>query len=127
MREREVEVSKDASERYEASKTLASRYIKDTVHQSESWQWAIWFRYNGGQCGTRCPYWPDECFVGSDVCVECEGFEGIEIVTSNSGRVYCRNKKAEVKPMPECYFLPEGRIRQEQKKEPYLPVEPCPW
>jgi len=127
MQSHEVEVSHEAAGRYERSRTLASRYVKEVLLQSEAWQWAVWFVYNGSQCGTRCPYWPDVCFVGSDVCLECPGCEGIQIVTATTGRVYCKNKKAEVQPLPECYFLPEGRERLEPKSSPQLPTELCPW
>lgn len=125
MEAREIEVRHDAAERYEAGRTLARKYVKDDVLQSEAWQWAVWFRYNGPQCGTPCPYWPEECYVGSDTCADCEGCEGIQIVTRHTGRVYCKNRRAEVLPLPECYFLPEGKERLEMKAE--LPPELCPW
>lgn len=127
MQAHEETVKHDAAQRYEASRTIATRYIKDDFLQSEAWQWAVWFVYNGGQCGTRCPYWPDICFVGSDTCLECPGCEGIQIVTAHTGRVYCKNKKAEVLPLPDVYFLPEGKTRLEFQSEPYLPPERCPW
>lgn len=123
---KELKVDHAAAQRYEAARTLAERYIKDDRLESEAWQWAIWFVYNGQQCGTRCPYWPEECFVGSDTCCECEGFEAIQIVTAHTGRVYCKNKRAEVLPWPEgVFFAPEGRDRLEL--QPQLPEELCPW
>lgn len=127
MKTHEVEVRHDAASRYEAGRTLARRYIKEVMLQSEAWQWAVWFVYNGDQCGTRCPYWPEECFVGSDICVECPGCEGMEIVTGHSGRVFCKNKKAEVVPLPECWFIPEGKDRLEITTPRQLPTELCPW
>ena len=66
-------------------------------------------------------------FVGSEVCVACPGCEAIQIVTKTTGRVYCKNKKAEVLPLPECYFLPEGKDRLEFESKPTLPDELCPW
>ena len=126
MKPTEHEVRHQAAARYEATRTLAERYIKDDRLESEAWQWAIWFVYNGQQCGTRCPYWPEECFVGSDTCCECEGFEAIQIVTAHTGRVYCKNKRAEVLPWPEgVFFAPEGRDRLETAAQ--LPEELCPW
>ena len=123
---KELKVDHAAAARYEAARTLAERYIKDDRLESEAWQWAIWFVYNGQQCGTRCPYWPEECFVGSDTCCECEGFEAIQIVTAHTGRVYCKNKRAEVLPWPEgVFFAPEGRDRLETAAQ--LPEELCPW
>lgn len=127
MQPREEIVRQDAAERYEASRTVADRFVKDVVLQDTAWQWALWFVYHNGQCGTRCPYWPEECFVGSEVCTECEGFEAMEFVTKTTGRVYCKNKKAEVLPLPECYFLPEGKERLETFTPLELPTELCPW
>lgn len=120
-------ISHDAADRYEASRTVASKYVKEALLQDTAWQWAVWFVYNNGQSGTRCPYWPDICHVGSEVCVACPGCEGIQIVTAHSGRVFCKNKKAEVLPLPDCYFLPEGRDRLEFEANPQLPPELCPW
>ena len=127
MQPREKKVDHEAAERYEAGRTLTRKYIKEFVLPSEAWQWAVWFRFNGEQCGTPCPYWPEECYVGSDVCEACEGFEGIQIVTKHTGRVYCKNRRAEVLPLPECYFLPEGKERLETETRLELPTEPCPW
>ena len=124
MQPREKKVDHEAAERYEAGRTLTRKYIKEFVLPSEAWQWAVWFRFNGEQCGTPCPYWPEECYVGSDVC---EGFEGIQIVTRYTGRVYCKNRRAEVLPLPECYFLPEGKDRLPTETRLELPPEPCPW
>lgn len=120
-------VTHDSAQRYEAARTLSSKYVKEVLLQDTAWQWAVWFRFNGDQCGTPCPYWPDVCFVGSDTCVECPGFEGIQIVTKHSGRVYCKNRKAELLPLPECYFLPEGKERLPSESRLELPPEPCPW
>ena len=126
MQPKELPVTHDAAQRYEAARTLAERYIKEVRLENEAWQWAVWFVFNGQQCGTRCPYWPEECFVGSDTCCECEGFEAIQIVTAHTGRVYCKNKRAEVLPWPEdVYFLPEGKDRLETAAQ--LPDELCPW
>lgn len=127
MQAHEVEVAHDAAERYEAGRTLTRKYIKEFVLPSEAWQWAVWFRFNGEQCGTPCPYWPEECYVGSDVCEECPGFEGIQIITKYTGRVYCKNRKAEVLPLPEVYFLPEGKERLPTETRLELPEERCPW
>jgi len=127
MQAREVEVSHDAAQRYEATRIVPTKYTKEVMLQDTAWQWAIWFVHNNGQSGTRCPYWPDVCFVGSEVCVECPGCEAIQIVTAHTGRVYCKNKKAEVLPLPECYFLPEGKERLEFKTSTTLPEELCPW
>ena len=127
MQPREKKVDHDAAERYEAGRTLTRKYIKEFMLPSEAWQWAVWFRFNGEQCGTPCPYLPEECYVGSDVCEACDGFEGIQIVTRYTGRVYCKNKRAEVLPLPECYFLPEGKDRLPTETRVELPTEPCPW
>ena len=127
MNPKEMKVDHAAASRYEAARTLAERYVKDDRLESEAWQWAVWFVFNGQQCGTRCPYWPEECYVGSDVCEACDGFEGIQIVTRYTGRVYCKNKRAEVLPLPECYFLPEGKERLETETLLELPEELCPW
>lgn len=127
MQAREIEVSKESAQRYEAARTVATKYVKEYMLQDTAWQWAVWFVFNNGQSGTRCPYWPEECFVGSEVCVECPGCEAIQIVTAHTGRVYCKNKKAEVLPLPECYFLPEGRDRLAFERKPELPTELCPW
>lgn len=127
MKPHEVRVDHDAATRYEERRTLATKYVKEAVLSDVAWQWAVWFTYNRGQCGTRCPYWPEECFVGSETCVECEGFEGMHIVTAHTGRVYCKNKRAEVKPLPECYFLPEGKERLPLEAATPLPDELCPW
>lgn len=121
----EKKVDHSAADRYESTRTLASRYIKEYRLDTDAWQWAVWFVFNGQQCGTRCPYWPDICFVGSDSCCECPGFEGIQIVTAHTGRVFCKNRRTEVLPLPDCYFLPEGRERTEIPGQ--LPVELCPW
>ena len=125
MNPREVQIDHESAQRYESSRVLAKRYVKDDYLQDTAWQWAVWFVFNSDQCGTRCPYWPEECFVGSETCMECPGCEGIQIVTAHTGRVYCRNKKAEVLPLPECYFLPEGRERLDLPGQ--LPTELCPW
>ena len=126
MQPKELPVTHDAAQRYEAARTLAKRYIKEVRLENEAWQWAVWFVFNGDQCGTRCPYWPEECFVGSDTCCECPGFEGIQIVTAHTGRVFCKNRRTEVLPWPEdVYFLPEGKDRLEVRHE--LPDELCPW
>ena len=127
MNPHEEIVSHDSADRYEATRTVPTKYIKEVALQDTAWQWAVWFVYNNGQSGTRCPYWPEECFVGSEVCVECLGCEAIQIVTKTTGRVYCKNKKAEVLPLPECYFLPEGKDRLEFETKPTLPDELCPW
>lgn len=123
----EKEVEHSAAQRYEASRTLTKRYTKEVLLREEAWQWAVWFRFNGEQCGTPCPYWPDLCFVGSVSCEECDGFEGIQIVTKHSGRVYCKNKRADLLPLPVCYFLPEGKDRLPSLTRLELPEEPCPW
>lgn len=127
MQPHEKNVEHDAAERYEAGRTLTRKYVKEVVLSDGAWQWAVWFRFNGDQCGTRCPYWPEECYVGSDVCEACDGFEGIQIVTKHTGRVYCKNKRAEVLPLPECYFLPEGKERLPTETRLTLPEELCPW
>lgn len=119
-------VDHSAADHYEASRTLASRFIKEYRLLDTAWQWNIWFLFNGNQCGTRCPYWPDICFVGSDTCCQCPAFEGIQIVTAHSGRVYCKNRRSEVPLWPhEAYFLPEGHDRS--SSPPPLPLELCPW
>ena len=127
MNPHEVKVSHDDAARYEASRTLTKKYVKEFMLQDTAWQWAVWFRFNGEQCGTPCPYWPEVCYVGSGVCEECDGFEGIQIVTKHTGRVYCKNKRADVLPLPECYFLPEGKDRLPTETRVELPDEPVPW
>lgn len=127
MSGKEHQVDHEAAERYEAGRTLTRRYVKEVALRDEAWQWAVWFRFNGEQCGTPCPYWPEECYVGSDVCEACDGFEGIQIVTRHTGRVYCKNRRAEVLPLPTCYFLPEGKERLQTETRLELPPEPCPW
>ena len=54
MQPREKKVDHDAAERYEAGRTLTRKYIKEFMLPSEAWQWAVWFRFNGEQCGTPC-------------------------------------------------------------------------
>ena len=127
MQSHQEPVTHDSATRYEASRTLATRYTKEVILQDTAWQWAVWFIHHNGQSGTRCPYFPEICFVGSDTCVECPGCEAIQIVTAHTGRVYCKNKKAELKPLPDIYFLPEGRDRLNLPATPQLPPEPCPW
>lgn len=127
MKPHEVPIDHTAAARYEATRTLASKYVKEYRLDDHAWQWAVWFVYNGQQCGTRCPYWPEECFVGSDTCCECEGFEAIQIVSAHTGRVYCKNKRAEVLPLPECQFFPWGSDRLHTHTPTMLPPEPCPW
>ena len=126
MQPKEIPVSHDAAQRYEAARTLAERYIKEVRLDDYAWQWAVWFVFNGDQCGTRCPFWPDICFVGSDTCCECPAFEGIQIITKHTGRVYCKNKKEQLLPWPDdIYFAPEGRDRLQVQYT--LPEELCPW
>ena len=127
MQPHEKKVDHDAADRYEAGRTLMRRYNKEVVLREEAWQWTVWFRFNGEQCGTPCPYWPEECYVGSDVCEDCDAFEGIQIVTKYTGRVYCKNRRAELLPLPECYFLPDGKERLPTETRLELPTEPCPW
>lgn len=126
MRSREVEVSHDGAERYEAGRTLTKKWVKEVVLRDDAWQWAVWFKYNGGQCGTMCPY-RENCHIGSETCEECEDFEGIQVVTAHSGRVWCRRRKAELKPLPEVIFVADGKERLSFKTMPELPPELCPW
>lgn len=93
MNPHEVVITHDSADRYESARTLAQRYIKEVRLDDYAWQWAVWFLFNGDQCGTRCPYWPEVCYVGSDTCCECPGFEGIQIITKHSGRVFAKQKR----------------------------------
>lgn len=125
MKPHQEPVSRDSAQRYERSRTVARKYMKEQVLSTDAWQWAVWFLYNGQQCGTRCPYQPDRCYVGSDTCVDCPSCEGIQIVTGHSGRVFCKQRKEELQPLPEVYFMPEGPDRLEQPGS--LPDDLCPW
>ena len=124
MEPREKSVEHAAAARYEATRTLARRYVKEYRLDEQAFLWAVWFVFNGDQCGTRCPY-RQNSFVGSDLCTECPAFEGIQIVTKATGRVYCKKKRATVTPMPDIYFLPDGPDRSDTPAT--LPDELCPW
>ena len=129
MKKRDIDVSSGGEhvEMNEAGKTRAKKYTKEYYMPPEAYLWTEWFRFHNGQCATRCPYRPNQCYVGSETCTECENFEAMQIVTATSGRVYCKRKKENIKPLPECYFLRYGADKTEQESAKEFDDELCPW
>ena len=56
MDKKERTVEHAAAARYEATRTLARRYVKEYRLDEQAFLWAVWFVFNGDQCGMRCPY-----------------------------------------------------------------------